>query len=733
DAILQIGLPGGYGFYGVADILSGDANPSGHLTNIYAVDNSNSPAAQNYGDLQYTNANSEISMNSALVEAEGIYTGYKYYETRYTDTVLGLGNANSTAGSSTDGEWTYNTEVSYPFGYGLSYTTFEQKLNSVNVDLESRTVTVEVAVTNTGSVAGKNAVQLYVSLPYTEYDKANLIEKASIQLLDYGKTEILQPGESVTLTLTADAQDMASWDSGIDNIGGTKGSYILDDGTYYFTVGNGSNEANNNILATQGYTVANGMTSDGDASNVLTWELNNFDKESFAYSINGTLVENQLEDLDLNYYMPNTVTYLTRNDWEGTFPITYKGLTATDEMLEILDNDTYEITANGNVEEVTFNADNGLVLADLKGETDIDSEGYDLLLDQISLEEAMIRTGFGGTSTKAIPSIMSPEVIQNDGPNGIYSYTLGQYANFDSSTTDPYVVSEGDKNLEYKFGTMTNETVIAQTFNKDIAKEYGQICGNYSLWANLTIYWGAGTNLHRLPYNARNHEYYSEDPVLTAGQGSNFVSGGLEYGLIIAPKHLAFNDTEVNRTGVSVFMTEQKARETELRGTQSCIEDAGALGLMSAFNRVGITNANSHIGLLTNILRKEWGFKGLLSQDFIMNANYVSLKESVINGVTMSCNTGDNTMAAVSEKYTYWTVENVSVDATLLSALKQVMLYQNYAIANSNAMDGLASNSYFQDVRTWYDNLLTGSQILFALLTLGALVMYFKKNGKEQE
>ena len=727
DAILQVGLPGGYGFYGVADILSGAVSPSGHLTDTYAVKNANSPAAQNFGDLQWTNANPDIKMNDAIVEAENIYIGYKYYETRYFDTVMNQGNASSTVGSSTGSAWNYDDEVTYPFGYGLSYTTFTQTLDDLNVDLENETVTAKVTVTNTGSVAGKDVVQLYVSLPYTDYDKEHGVEKAAVQLLDYGKTAELAPGASETVTITADMQNMASWDSTADNAAGTKGCYILDAGDYYFTIGNGAHEAVQNVLAAEGQDVG------GDADKAKSWNLGSQDTTTFATTKNGTAVENQLADMDVNYWLPGTATYLTRADWEGTFPKTYKDLTATDEMIDILDNDIYEINANGDPSTVTFGADNGLTLADLKGVSDINDERWDMLMDEITLEECMIRTGFGGTSTKVIESIMSPETIQNDGPNGIYSYPLGQYANTDASTGDPCVVDANDPNLTYKMGTMVNETVIAQTFNKDLAADYSRVIGNYSLWANTTIFWGIGTNLHRLPYNARNHEYYSEDAVLTAGQGTAYAAAAMEYGVIIAPKHLAFNDTEINRTGVSVFMTEQQARENELRGTQGIVENAHVLGVMTAYNRVGITQDNAHTGLTKNILRNEWGFQGLISEDFIQDANYVVLKEAVLNGVTMSCNTGDNTMAAVSEKYPYWTVEAVSQDTTMMTALKQAMKYQNYALANSNAMDGMASNTKLVSVRTWYDNALTAVQIVFAALTVLAAAMYVLDERKSKK
>ena len=727
DAILEVGLPGGYGFYGVADILSGEANPSGHLTDTYAVTNANSPAAQNFGNYEWINADPTVNINAEEVEAEGIYTGYKYYETRYADTVLGQGNADATVGSSTGKAWDYDNEVSYPFGYGLSYTTFEQTLKSVDVDLENRTVTAEVEVKNTGDVAGKDVVQLYTSVPYTDYDIENKVEKSAVQLLDYEKTDMIEPGESQTITITADAQDMASWDSTCDNEAGTTGNWILDNGTYYFTVGNGAHEAVNNVLAAQDQKV------DGNKDNVQTWELGDFDSSSFAVTLNGTPVENQLQDADLNNWMEDTVTYLSRNDWEGTWPETYKDLTATNEMISTMADDYSDIEANGDPSSVTFGADNGMTLANLKGVDDITDERWDDLMDQITLEECLIRTGLGGTSTKTIESITSPEAIQNDGPNGFNSYPLGQYANSDDSTGDPCVIAEDDPNRDYKMGVMAVETVIGQTFSKQLAEEWGKVIGNYSLWANTAIWWGVGTNLHRTPYNARNHEYFSEDAVLTAGQGAAIIEAGHEYGVLIAPKHLAFNDTEINRTGIAEFMTEQAARENELRGVQSCIEDANALAVMTAYNRVGCVTSNAHTGLLLNIVRKEWGFKGLMSEDFIQDPTYTKIRMAVHNGVTMTCNTGDNTMAAVEAVWPYWSVENASKSEELLTDLKQAMLYQNYALANSNAMDGMATTTHIEKLNTWYDNLITGLRVGFGVLTVLCAAMYLLGLKKKEQ
>ena len=349
DAILQIGLPGGYGFYGVADILSGDVNPSGHLTDTYAVKNANSPAAQNFGDLQWTNANPDIQMNDAIVEAENIYIGYKYYETRYFDTVMNQGNASSTVGSSTGSAWNYDDEVTYPFGYGLSYTTFTQTLDDLNVDLDNETVTAKVTVTNTGSVAGKDVVQLYVSLPYTDYDKEHGVEKAAVQLLDYGKTAELAPGASETVTITADMQNMASWDSTADNAAGTKGCYILDAGDYYFTIGNGAHEAVQNVLAAEGQDVG------GNADKAKSWNLGSQDTTAFATTKNGTAVENQLADMDVNYWLPGTQIWFV------------DGKAAPN----LLDRETLEKTPNGfwwNKKErkVLYRLPEGRQLSDLK-------------------------------------------------------------------------------------------------------------------------------------------------------------------------------------------------------------------------------------------------------------------------------------------------------------------------------------------------------------------------------
>ena len=336
DSILWVGQPGNYGFLGVADVLTGTVSPSGHLADIYAVDSTSSPAMQNFGVIPYSNQESvdlgrltyiDYRAGWYLVEAEGIYTGYKYYETRYADVVNGLGNAASQTGSSNDTAWNYSDEVSYTFGYGLSYTTFNQTLGEVTLNDEDHTATIMVTVENTGSMAGKSVVQLYAQSPYTEYDKQNKVEKSAVQLLGFEKTKELQPGESEEITVVVDLQYLASYDYS------NAKTYIMDDGDYYFAIGNDAHDALNNILAAQGKSASDGMDYAGDAAKTYTWHQDTFDNETYSVSKAGVEISNQLNNADLNYYLPDTVTYLSRNDWEATWPLHYSDIEASEEMI----------------------------------------------------------------------------------------------------------------------------------------------------------------------------------------------------------------------------------------------------------------------------------------------------------------------------------------------------------------------------------------------------------------
>ena len=706
DAIMYVGFPGAFGFLGIANLLNGTAAPSGHLADTWAVDFAKSPAAQNFGAIQLSdismltwpgsllgNASAaaaqggfvtadqngvNLSANYYLVEAEGIYTGYKYYETRYYDSVLGQGNAASAVGAVDGAEkWDYANEVSWPFGYGMSYTTFEQKLDEVTVN--GTTVTAKVTVTNTGDVAGKDVAQLYVQTPYTQYDKDHAVEKAAIQLLGMEKTQELAPGASETVTITVDSKYMASWDSTAKE---GKGGWILDGGDYYFAIGNGAHEAVNNVLAAQGITLkveatpveeapAEETATEETAETVETAEaapaeeiaLGNaelakavkigeegtVDETTFAKSANGTEVVNQLANADVNYYKPGYATYLSRTDWAATFPKTYNDLeidAANTEWIQALTNEVYQMPNDGTVsdEEMNKGIAGSLKLKDLAGVTDINDPRYEQLVKQIPVNTLIAKLAKGGSASDYIPEIENPVVYQNDGPNGFGGRLSGRGSYAD------------DKNAGFNMGIMANETLMASTWNKELIKAWGELMGNDGLMSGNWSIWGAAANTHRSAWNGRNFEYYSEDAMLSNVMCAAVIEGSLKYGIIIGPKHFAFNDQETQRSGVAPYMTEQKARENELRAFQGAYEDKGALGIMTSFSRIGATPVNGHIGLLKNILRGEWGFKGLMSTDMMNSAGYFRPEMIIASGVTQIADFSTNeTMQQVSfEKVTPW-------------------------------------------------------------------------------
>lgn len=725
DSILWVGFPGCYGFYGVADVLKGAANPSGHLADTYAVDSLSSPAMQNYGYISYSNPGG-TAINSYIVEAEGIYVGYKYYETRYSDLITQNGNASSTAGSSNGGSWNYESEVSYGFGYGLSYTTFEQTLDQVKFN-DDNTVTVEVTITNTGNVAGKDVAQIYAQSPYTDYDKKNLVEKSAVQLMDYVKSDILEPGQSQTLTTTFELKNLASYDSN------GAGTYIMDAGDYYFALGNGAHDALNNILALQGYTVENGMDYDGNPSLVYTWTEDKLDTTTFATSENGTEITNQLDNADLNYWEEGSVTYLSRQDWEGTWPVKYENVTINDKMAEYIGMDFYEIQTDEDTSDIFPEEDNDISFLSLKS-TDLDDPLWDELMDQISLEECVYGIRVGGTQPKDYESVnMIVDAFESDGPAGFTYAALGERNTDENSST---YVSPEDPNAGYKLCDMVTEAVVASTFNKDLAKEEGRLFGNDSLWMNVTIFFAPGMNLHRTPYNARNDEYYSEDPMLTNYTGKAVIEGAREYGTIVVPKHFAFNDQESGRMGISVFMTEQKARETELRGFEGAI-DGGTTAMMSSFNRIGLIYSSGHEGLMQNILRDEWGYEGFLMTDMLISqmASYMTVKESVIAGTTLMGISSDE-LAGANGPWSYFTAEGVSGDRKLTQAIRDNTKYLLHSIANSNAMNGINETSKVVNVMTWWRWAYTLCIAGTGLLTLLGIIAYIlglrKKNQEEK-
>lgn len=723
DAILWVGYPGCYGFNGVVDVLDGEVSPSGHLSATYAVNSKSSPAMANFGNIEYTNGEGATG-SMYVVDAESIYTGYKYYETRYADTVADVGNAASKAGSSNGDTWNYANEVTYGFGYGLSYTQFEQTLDSVARN-DDKTITVTVTIKNTGDAAGKDVAQIYVQTPYTDYDKENLVEKSAIQLIDYVKSDVLQPGESQTLTTTFDSSDFASYDANQAK------TFIMDAGDYYIALGNGAHDALNNILAAQGYTTENGMDYEGNAALTYEWTLEQLDTTTYAVSKNGTEITNHLEDMDLNYWQPGTVTYLSRQDWEGTWPKTYDKIEITENMQKYMDSDFYEVKTGEDTSDLFPEKDNGISFLDMAGVT-YDDEKWDELMDEGTLEEAVYGIRVGGTQPKKYNSVdMILDAFESDGPAGISGGALTARQDDPDS---PTYVAEDDPNADYYLNDYATEALLASAFNKDLAEQEGTLFGNDSLWSNITIFFAPGMNLQRTPYNGRNEEYYSEDAMLTNYTGGAVIKGARSKGCLIVVKHYAFNEQESGRVGVSTFMTEQRARETEIRGFEGAV-DNGALSIMTALNRVGITYASAHAGLLQDILYGEQGYEGFLMTDILISnfAEYQTVKESVIAGTTLMGISSD-TLIGSNGPWSYFTAEGVKGARELVSAIRTNTKHLLYALANSNAMNGVNETSEVVSQMTWWRWAYAGGIAVTAVLTLLGIAMYLyacRKEGKE--
>lgn len=723
DGIAYVGIPNDYQFTGVVQALDGDVNPTGALADTYAFDSAGSPAMKNFGGDYYSDYGI-VSANTAdstyddprwsgssvantvtgsfggsasysggyyIVEAEGIYTGYNYYETRYYDGILGHGNALSAAGV-TQGEatWSYDKEVCYPFGYGLSYLPYTEALTSVSVENRAGgNITAKIDITNNGAKSGKFLGQLYVQTPYTTYDKTNHVEKSAIQFLSSGKVEI-GAGETKTVDISIPTKYLASYDYTAAK------TYILDGGTYYFSTGNGSHDALNNILAAQGKS----GDATGDATCVKTWDNGAesvTDTTTFAVSDSGAKITNVCDDADLNYYLPGTVTYLSRSDWNGTYPLNYgtvnngegvslEASSKKDEWVANLRNQQYTVKEGDTVTNVDGVA--GPTFADISydEQTNIDNPFWDKLVDAIPVNDAVGAVAHGGSQSDTLTNINNPIVKQYDGPTGFTSKSLSTNNGTDA-TTDPYFVDPTTEAGAFK-PCINSQTLLGSSFDPELALEWGELLGNTGLWISCYQIWGAALNYHRTPYNGRNTEYPSEDPMLCNILGNSIIKGTKEYGIICGPKHLGFNDQEHDRSGICVYMNEQKIRETDLRGFEGAIEDAGALGLMVAFNRLGAVNVSHNVGLIKNLVRGEWGFKGLISTDMMNNAYYFNAESCIMATITQIADFAGNNSTiggagGSDATWGYLTLDKVKKDSTLVDAARQDMKYQLYAFANS--------------------------------------------------
>ncbi len=736
DCVVWIGNPGAYGTYGVAKLLSGEMLPCGHLPDTFAVNSALSPAAQNLGIYTFDNANEiETTTNNALrgswylVESENIYTGYKYYETRYFDSVAGQGNAtNAMKGETVDGGrvWNYDKEVSYSFGYGVEGSEFEEEIVDADIDWSGEGESaVTVKVTNIGDKAAKHAVQLYVSLPYTENDRKNGVEKSAIQLVAYGKTGeadeqtyadvvLLEPGKSEEVTLSFNAQDFYSYDTGYAH-DGVKGAYVLEAGEYYFATGNGAHDAVQAVLKEMYPDKADGMEPTGAVyGEALT-------TDTYLTKTNDVIIQNQLDDADLNNLETDvSVTYLTRNDWANTFPESVESLSATSEMIYMLRNAVYnaklEASQYEGPKEFTYGADNGAEAVELVG-LDYDDPLYEKVLDEMTLEDLVNQYI---AYLEELPGIMMPKENPSDSPLGIVG-TIGQ-----RTKGTVYEVSEDDPAYGYHTNAYVGGPVVAATFSPFLQAEEGRLIANDALWSGYSTWFGPGLNLHRTPYNGRNVGYYSEDSVLT-GLTAVYVHRSLyEKGVVTNTKHFAFNDQETNRDGLAVFLNEQAARENELRGFQIPIRDGSLKGLMSAFNRIGCLHVGAHTGLMNGILRGEWGFNGLMITDSVKSAQYFLPRECLMAGNDMMLGGSNN------GKAWEFTEETVSKDIVLQSALRESYHRKLYFYVNSVLMNGVTKESAAGITIVWWKLIL---RILGGLSFVGFIVCFilFIRSTKKED
>lgn len=740
DTIMWIGNPGCYGTYGIASILSGEVFPSGHLSDTYAVNSALSPAAVNFGAYVFTNGSEiDTSNNNALrarwylAEPEGIYIGYKYYETRYYDSVVGQGNASDALnGETVDGgtTWNYDNEVTYPFGYGIEGSEFSEEIIDSSIDWsgeEDSTVTVKV--TNTGDAAAKHVVQLYVSQPYTDYDRQNGVEKSAVQLVGYGRTGeasesdytesvLLAPGESEDVTITFNTSYFRTYDDTCTHDDVT-GAYTLEAGEYVFATGNGAHDAVQAVLKYQHPDLMQNVTPTG-----VTF-AEQLDENMAFTEANDTLIQNRLEEADLNSWDCGTeVIYLTRNDWAGTFPQEISSVTATDDMITLLRNATYDSAAenaeyNGET-SWEYGQDLGVMALDLIG-ADYDDPRYDDLLAEVELQDMFDQYT---ANEETLSSIGLPKVNGADSPLGI----LGTLGRLTQGTI--YELDESDEYYGYETNVYESEVVVASAFSHFLASEQGRMIGNDSIWTLVTQWNAPGMNIHRSPYNARNYEYYSEDPVLTGYMASDLVKKAVEYGVNATAKHFAFNDQETNRDGVAVFLDEQAARENELRGFQIAVECGGLTNMMSAFNRIGLTHCGASRELMNGILRGEWGFNGKLITDSVKSAQYFLPDECLMAGNDQMLGGGNS---AAAWNYSVETFEN---DPVLQAALRESYHRHLYNAINSNRMNGITEESSVANEYTAWQWALTGVWGIFIGLTAGSAVLWaltVRRNRKNRQ
>jgi len=674
DAVMWLGSLGQTGAGGVAEALNGTVNPSGHLPDTYAYDLKSAPSSANFGSYAIVNGTDRFT-SSYMAYAEGIYVGYRYYETRYEDVVLG------NEGRSNYG---FTKQVAYPFGYGLSYTDFTW--SDYSMKKADGGFDISVKVTNTGKTAGKDVVQLYMQSPYTDYDKANGIEKASVELVGYAKTDTLKAGASETVTVHVDQESMKTYDSA------GEGTYIMDAGDYYLAAGTDAHNALNNILAAKGKTTADGMTENGNAALAAKHTVHSQDNTTYAKSAaTDEKISNQFDDVDLTTY-DNSFTYLSRSDWTGSWPATYADgkWTASQKFLDALTIDTAQSEPEQKPTTDTDNPSYGKLNASMLMDTDYADESWSALIGQMSVKELDQLVRIGGYATKSVSSTQLPATTDKDGPAGISSTLVG-----------------GESGMGYP-----SEIVIAATWNSDLAESFGKAIGEDSLALKVAVWYGPACNIHRNPYGGRAFEYFSEDSYLSGAMCAKVVAGAGSKGVVSTVKHFALNDQETNRMGGAIFANEQTIRQLYLRPFEMSVRDGGATAMMASMNRIGSRWTGGHKGLMTNTLRGEWGFNGFVVTD---QASYsVFAYEDLREGLEAGTDLWLNTDAGL------WKLPDDDMTDGVIANMQRAAHNISYAISRSNAMNGLSANSKIVKVTPLWR---WGVYALDGVVTVGAVAL----------
>ena len=679
DAVLWVGGTGTTGIAAVGEIANGNINPSGRTVDVYAKDFTKDPTWQNFGDNSQVNggkvsgsflSGSSDSGHNMVIYDEGIYVGYRYYETRGYEELAA--DPSST--------W-YKDNVLFPFGYGLSYTTFNQSMTlSGSLENAESSITISVTVTNIGDYAGKDAVELYVTLPYKE----NGIEKSHVQLVDFAKTDILEARTgSQTVEFTVSAYDLASYDYNDANGNGFNG-YELDPGDYVFYVSSDSHvdeNAYDSATVTLGTNVQFASDPDTEEHNAVVnrYTYDEDDADGIA------MLDSAEYRLDTNSVGGKQRRGMSRTDFEGTFP-----RPTSNEERQLLADEADALNSvehnNTQIEKVeqapAHSQASDITLRDLldeNGRVDYNASDWEELLDKLTPQEMLDLVNQGAFQTAAIESIGKNLTMESDGPIG--------FVNFINATSyrDNVVFS--------------SEILIGSTWNKDLAYQMGRIIGETGVWgyqvATFLPYSGwyaPAVNIHRSPFSGRNFEYYSEDPVLSGKLAVNVINGAATKGVYCDLKHFAVNDQETNRQGLATYLTEQAMREIYLKPfeiavkgkdvvSSSAKEDGltqyiGTRGVMSSFNRIGTRWTGGDYRLMTEILRGEWGFEGLVISDY-KTQNFMDARQMLYAG---------NDLILVSQTNLMWTDfdENSAQDLTIVrQAAKNIL----YVVANSNSMN----------------------------------------------